>query len=168
LPVNSRSAPATPGTAPETTPEQAEQAEQAELASRLRLAVARLSRRIRQQAAATGDELTASAQATLATVEHRGPVSLGELAAVEQVQPPSMTRIIARLEEWGYVLRAVDPTDRRIARVAITDDGRELLARSRTRKDVFLAQRVAGLSDADRARLQRALPILEHLLDDEP
>jgi DNA-binding MarR family transcriptional regulator len=141
--------------------------ENAELAAQLRLAVARLSRRIRQQAAATGEELTASTQAALATIERLGPITLGELAAVEQVQPPSMTRIVARLDEWGYSIRIVDPNDRRVARVAVTDSGRELLARSRTRKDAFLAQRVARLSDDERARLDAALPILEHLMDDE-
>jgi DNA-binding MarR family transcriptional regulator len=148
--------------APTTTPAVAE------LASRLRLAVARLSRRVRQQAAATGEELSASMQAALATIERLGPITLGDLAAVEQVQPPSMTRIVARLEEWGYVTRVVDPDDRRVARAVITDTGRALLAQSRTRKDAFLTQRVSRLSDADRARLERVLPILEHLLDDEP
>jgi DNA-binding MarR family transcriptional regulator len=142
----------------------------AELASQLRLAIARLNRRIRQQAAATGEELTASSQAALATIERRGPITLGELAAVEQVQPPSMTRIVARLDEWGYVTRVVDPADRRIARVAITDAGRELLDRSRTRKEAFLAQRIGGLSAAERTALSRALPILERLQepDQEP
>ena len=104
----------------------------------------------------------------MATIERLGPITLGELAAVEQVQPPSMTRIVARLDEWGYATRLVDPSDRRVAHVAITDDGRELLARSRTRKDAFLAQRVARLTDDERAQLDAALPILEHLLDDEP
>ena len=66
-----------------------------------------------------------------------------------------MTRIVARLDEWGYVTRVVDPADRRVARVAITDAGRELLARSRTRKDAYLAQRVAELS-AVRAGAARA------------
>jgi DNA-binding MarR family transcriptional regulator len=142
-------------------------AQNAGLAAQLRLAVARLSRLIRQQAAATGDELPASTQAALATIERRGPITLGELAAVEQVQPPSMTRIVARLTEWGYATRVVDATDRRVARVAITDAGRELLAHSRTRKDAFLTQRVARLSDDERARVEAALPILERLMDDE-
>ena len=139
-----------------------------ELASQLRLAVARLSRRIRQQAASTGEELTASTQGALASIERLGPITLGELAAVEQVQPPSMTRIVARLEEDGYVTRVVDPADRRVARAAITDEGRELLALSRTRKDAYLARRVAEFSNADRALLARALPLLERLQDDAP
>lgn len=138
----------------------------AELASQLRLAVARLSRRIRQEAAATGEELTASTQGALASIERLGPITLGELAAVERVQPPSMTRIVARLEEWGYATRVVDSADRRVARAAITDAGRELLARSRTRKDAYLARRVAELTDAERALLVRALPLLERLQDD--
>jgi DNA-binding MarR family transcriptional regulator len=137
-----------------------------ELASQLRLAVARLNRRIRQQAASAGEELTASTQAALASIERLGPITLGELAAVEQVQPPSMTRIVARLEEWGYAMRVVDPTDRRVARAVITDAGRELLAQSRTRKDAFLARCISELSDSDRALLARALPLLERMQDD--
>jgi DNA-binding MarR family transcriptional regulator len=140
----------------------------AELASRLRLAVARLSRRIRQETAIAGDALTSSGQAALATIERRGPITLGELAAVEQVQPPTMTRIVARLEEYGYATRVVDAADRRVARAAITDAGRELLATSRTRKDAFLAVRVARFSDAERALLARAIPLLERLQDDTP
>lgn len=138
----------------------------AELASQLRLAVARLSRRIRQETAIAGEELTSSSQAALATIERLGPITLGELAAVEQVQPPSMTRIVARLEEYGYATRVVDSADRRVARAAITDAGRKLLATSRTRKDAFLALRVARLTDTERALLARAIPLLEHLQDD--
>jgi DNA-binding MarR family transcriptional regulator len=143
-------------------------AEITELASQLRLAVARLSRRIRQNTMVTGEELTASTQAALATIERLGPITLGELAAVEQVQPPSMTRIVARLEEDGYAVRVVDPSDRRVARAQITDAGRELLARSRTRRDAYLAHRVAELSDRERALLARALPLLERLQGDSP
>jgi len=150
-----------------TTTRADETPEITELASHLRLAVARLSRRIRQQAAATGEELTASTQAALASIQRLGPITLGELAAVERVQPPSMTRIVGRLEEWGYAKRVVDPDDRRVARAEITDAGVELLARSRTRKDAFLAQRIAELTDAERTLLARALPLLERLQEDE-
>jgi DNA-binding MarR family transcriptional regulator len=140
----------------------------AALGAHLRLAIARLSRRIRQQATIAGDELTVSSQGALASIERLGPITLGELAAVEQVRPPSMTRIVARLEEYGYVTRVVDPTDRRVARAEITPDGRALLARSRTHKDAYLAQRVALLTDDERATLARALPLLERLQDDMP
>ena len=114
------------------------------LASRLRLANARLARRVRQEAMSAGDDLTASRLAALATIEDLGPITLGELAAVEQVQPPSMTRIVARLEETGLAARVVDANDRRVAHVEITDAGRQTLARSRTRKTAFLAKRVAA------------------------
>jgi len=159
--VNQRAATAT------TTDVEAD-ADVTELASQLRLAVARLSRRIRQQGASAGEELTASTQGALATIERLGPITLGELAAVEQVQPPSMTRIVARLEEWGYVTRVVDPADRRVARAAITDAGGQLLSRLRTRKDAYLARRVAEFTNAERALLARALPLLERLQDDGP
>jgi DNA-binding MarR family transcriptional regulator len=137
-----------------------------ELAAQLRLAVARLSRRIRQQAAISGEELTASTQGALASIERFGPITLGELAATEQVQPPSMTRIVGRLEDCGYVTRVVDAADRRVVRAVITDEGRALLERSRTRKDALLAQRVAELTDAERKLLRRALPLLERLQED--
>jgi DNA-binding MarR family transcriptional regulator len=121
---------------------------------------------VRQEALSGGDDLTASLLAALATIEDLGPITLGELAAVEQVQPPSMTRIVARLEEHGLAVRQIDPKDRRIARVQITDAGRETLARSRTRKDAFLARRVARLSADERAALAGALPVLQALIDD--
>ncbi len=136
------------------------------MASRLRLANARLARRVRQEAMSAGDDLTASRLAALATIEDLGPITLGELAAVEQVQPPSMTRIVARLEEAGLAARIVDPDDRRVARVEITDAGRQTLARSRTRKTAFLAKRVARLSPDERATLAAALPLLEQLIDE--
>jgi DNA-binding MarR family transcriptional regulator len=136
------------------------------LAARLGLASARLSRRVRREALSGGDDLTASRLAALFTIEDLGPITLGELAAVEQVQPPSMTRIVARLEEHGLAVREVDPNDRRIARVQITDAGRATLARSRTRKDAFLARRVARLTPDERVALAGALPVLEALIDD--
>ncbi len=137
-----------------------------QLASRLRLAVARLSRRISREATSAGDDLTASRLAALVTIEHFGPITLGELAAVEQVQPPSMTRIVARLEELGLAARETDPADRRVMRLRTTERGRTLLERSRTRRDAFLAQRVARFTDDERALLARALPLLERLQDD--
>jgi DNA-binding MarR family transcriptional regulator len=137
----------------------------AELAARLRLAVARVSRRARQAGLSEGDDLSASRLAALATVEKHGSLTLGELAAIEQVQPPSMTRIVARLEEQGYVSREVDASDRRVARVAITPEGAAVLAVNRTRRTAFLAQRVERFTDDERARLAAALPLLERLLE---
>ena len=142
-------------------------AELAELASQLRLAVARLHRRARQEAITAGDDVSASRLAALATIEKRGPLTLGELAAEEQVQPPSMTRIVARLEEQGLVAREIDPTDRRVARVVVTSAGHELLAVTRTRRNAFLAQRVARFTEQERRSLADALPLLERILDDD-
>jgi DNA-binding MarR family transcriptional regulator len=139
----------------------------AELAARLRLAVARVHRRARQAGLARGDDLTASRAAALGTIEQHGPITLGELAASEQVQPPSMTRIVARLEEQGFVTREVDPNDRRIARVAVTPEGRAMLAANRTRRTAFLAQRVERFSDDERAQLAAAIPLLERILEDD-
>jgi DNA-binding MarR family transcriptional regulator len=136
------------------------------LAARLRLANARLARRVRQEALSAGDDLTASRLAALGTIERFGPITLGELAAVEQVQPPSMTRIFGHLEDSGLAVREIDARDRRIVRVRITDAGRRTLERSRTRKNVFLAERVASLTPEARVALADALPVLEQLLDD--
>ena len=138
----------------------------AALAARLRLAVARLHRRARKEAIRHGDDVTASRLAALATIEKLGPLTLGELAAEEQVQPPSMTRIVARLEEQGLVARTVDPDDRRVARVVVTEAGATLLAVTRTRRNAFLAQRVARFTDEERATLDAAIPLLERILED--
>lgn len=135
-----------------------------DVAGSLRLAVTRLARRLRQQAVG---QITASQLSALASVKKRGPLSLGELAAIEQIAPPSMTRIAARLEESGLVQRRVDETDRRVARVVITEAGSALLDQTRTRRDLFLAQRLQLLSRDEVQRLALALPVLERLASDE-
>src|ERR1700730_5401038 len=134
------------------------------LPTQLRLAVMRLGRRLRQQA--EGD-ITACQLSALAIIEHRGPLSLGELADIERISPPSMTRIAARLEERGLVERTVDPADRRVARLAITDEGRSLLMETRTRRDAYLARRLRALTAEEREILAQALPLLERLTRDE-
>lgn len=154
-----------PGRATTTAPLAAEVAPEV-LAARLRLTNARLARRVRREALGGGEDLTASRLAALATIDDLGPITLGELAAVEQVQPPSMTRIVARLEETGLAAREVDANDRRIVRVRITEQGRQTLERSRTKKAAFLATRVARLSPEARGVLADALPVLEALIDD--
>ena len=137
-----------------------------ELASRLRLSVTRLARRLRQQAGAEA-EVTPSQLAALSSVERLGPITLGDLAAVERVQPPSMTRIVAGLEDAGLVARHIDQHDRRIARVQTTVAGRRFLDRSRSRKDAYLSARVRTLDAEDRAVLARAATLLEKLLESE-
>jgi DNA-binding MarR family transcriptional regulator len=131
-------------------------------AARLRVALVRLNRALRQRANA-GNDLTATLLGALGTIEVRGPITLGELAAAEDVQPPTMTRVVGRLEERGLVRRDVDPDDRRVSRVQVTAAGRALVAESRTRRDAFLAQRLAALDPADLAAIEAALPVLEQL-----
>lgn len=127
----------------------------------LRMAVLRLSRRLRQQG--VGDDTTPSQLSALHTVAQHGEMSLGELAALERVAPPSMTRIAARLEERGWVDRRVDAADRRVSRVVLTDAGAELLERTRERRDLWLAERMQELSEGERAALAAAVPVLERL-----
>ena len=135
-----------------------------ELAPRLRMAVMRLARRLRQQAEG---EVTPTLLSALSTVERTGPLSLGELAAAERVQPPTVTRAVARLEELGLVRREADPADRRVSRVQVTPEGRRYVQRSRTRKDAYLAQRLRSLDPTEQALLAEALPLLERLVGDD-
>src|SRR5687768_9499257 len=133
-----------------------------ELATRLRLAIARSARRLRQEA---GTDLSPSLTAALATVELHGPLTPSELAARERVQRPTVTRIAGRLEELGLVTRAADPGDRRSALITVTPAGRDLLAVARTRKDAFLSERLDALGPRDRATLERAAALLEGMLE---
>ncbi len=139
-------------------------ASEAELASRLRLAVTRLARRLRTQ---LPGELSPSQLATLATVERLGPITLGELSSAERVKPPTMTKIVACLEEQGLVSRTVDQTDRRVARVEATRSGLAFLDESRQQKDAYLAQRLRSLPEEDRAVLEQAAAVLERILDEQ-
>ena len=137
---------------------------QADLAVRLRLAIARTARRLRQEA---GEELSPSQTAALATIDRHGPLTPSELAVRERIQRPTVTRIVALLEERGLVQRTRDPQDGRSSLVALTPAGRDLLARGRTRKDAYLARRLRELDGQERATLQRAAAILERLLEEE-
>jgi len=136
----------------------------AELAARLRLSVTRLARRLRQK---SDVEATASQISALATIERLGPLTIGELSTAERVQPPSMTRIVAGLEELGLIQRETDERDRRVARVRVTPIGQRLLERSRSKKNAYLAARLGSLSDEERAALARAADILERLLESD-
>ena len=134
-----------------------------DLASRLRLDISRMARRLRQEA---GAGLSPSQTAALATIERHGPLTPSELAEREHVQRPTVTRVLARLEEAGLIVRAADPTDGRSSLVSISDDGRALLAAVRTRKDAYLARRLDSLSPQDRATLDRAAAVLERMLQE--
>jgi len=136
---------------------------QPDLASRLRLDISRMARRLRQEA---GASLSPSQTAALVTIERHGPLTPSELAERERVQRPTVTRVLARLEEAGLVDRAADPQDRRSSLVSISDDGRALLETARARKDAFLARRIDALEPADREALDRAAAILERMLEE--
>ena len=132
-----------------------------DLASRLRLDISRMARRLRQEA---GAELSPSQTAALVTIERHGPLTPSELAERERVQRPTVTRVLARLEDAGLVDRAADPQDRRSCLVSISPAGGELLQTARARKDAFLARRIDALEPADREALDRAAAILERML----
>jgi DNA-binding MarR family transcriptional regulator len=131
-----------------------------EFAPRLRMATMRIARLLRQHADPALSQTLISA---LATIARCGPVTLGRLAELEAVQPPSMTRIVAQLEERDLVVREVDDTDRRVARVRVTPAAEQLLAEVRIRRNEVLARRLAGLPIEDVAALEAALPALERL-----
>jgi DNA-binding MarR family transcriptional regulator len=137
------------------------------LVSRLRVAVARLNRRLRQEGVAA-DEMTLSQLSAMATIERLGSVTLGELAGDERVKPPTMTRIVDRLEETGFVVRSPDAVDRRCVRVELSSEGHSFLAKHRSRRDAFLSTRVESLDGADRDHLPLLVELLEHLLVDDP
>ncbi|HEY1276892.1 MAG TPA: MarR family transcriptional regulator [Thermoleophilaceae bacterium] len=134
-----------------------------DLASRLRLAITRTARRLRQEA---DGGLSPSMTSALATVERRGPLTPSRLAELERIQRPTATRVATRLEEAGLVERAVDPLDGRSRVLRVTPEGRALLRRVRSRKTAFLARRLATLPHEDLLTLERSAEILERLLDD--
>ncbi|HEX8510490.1 MAG TPA: MarR family transcriptional regulator [Propionibacteriaceae bacterium] len=129
------------------------------MASALRPAVMRLARRLRQMRD-DGLELNANQLSALAVLLS-GDQLMGELAAQEKVQPPSMTRIVNGLEERGLVARRVAEQDKRQSVVALTDSGRQVLLANRRRRNQWLAQRIAELEPAERDVLRRAVPILD-------
>jgi DNA-binding MarR family transcriptional regulator len=135
----------------------------AEIAARLRLAVTRLARRLRHQVAGP---VTPSQVSALATVERLGSPTLGELAASEQVQPPSMTKMVVGLEAAGLVVRQEDDADRRVVRVTLTAEGRRTVLRSRSLRTAYLVRRLRRLSDAERASLEDVVALLEGLVDE--
>jgi len=135
-------------------------------AARLRMAIVRTSRRLRQEAAGAVGELTPTSAAALATVERHGPLTPSELAEIERVKRPTATRTLGVLTAAGLVERTRDPEDGRSALVSITATGRDRLRRLRGRKNAYLARRMRKLSAADLETLDRAAEILEGILED--
>ncbi len=137
----------------------------AQLAGRLRLAVSRTARRLRQEA---GGGLPLSQTSALSTLDRHGPLSPSALASLERIQRPTATRLLARLEADGLVERTPDPADGRCTRISVSADGRALVRAVRTRKDEYLAKRLRSLDDDDLATLERAATILERMLEEDP
>ncbi len=132
-----------------------------DLAARLRLSVARLARLLRRQ---DEGDLGATLGSALATIDREGPVTLGELALLEHVAPPSITRVAGKLEERGLVVRRADAQDRRISRLEVTPAGRRQIEGNRSRRTAWLAQRLADLTAEDRQALEAAIAVLEGLV----
>jgi DNA-binding MarR family transcriptional regulator len=132
----------------------------APLAEDLRISITRLSRRLRGQGTSL---LTATQHAALAAVERHHAMTPRELAEHEKVRPPSMTRVIAALEEQELLVRSPHPTDGRQVILNVTEKGRDLLKEQRRRKQAWLTQRLKELTPEQRAILRQAAPILEKL-----
>lgn len=133
----------------------------AQLATLLRDAITRLNRRLRQ-ARPVGD-LTVAQLSALTSLELAGALTPRELADTERVQPPTMTRIVAKLEERGLVQRSPHPTDGRQVILGTTESGRAVLAALNQARNSWLAQQLADLTDEERDALQRAAEILQRV-----
>src|SRR6476659_10131324 len=132
------------------------------LASSLRISVARLTRRLRVERD-PDNELSVGQLSVLGSLFRNGECTVGELAAHERVQPPSMTRTVNCLHEGGYVVRRKNDADGRQVVVALSEKGLQTLAADRRRRDAWLAQRLRELTPDERSVLRQAAPILERL-----
>ncbi|MDQ3729683.1 MAG: MarR family transcriptional regulator [Actinomycetota bacterium] len=135
----------------------------AEAAGRLRLAIVRTARRMRQEA---GGELSPTLVAALASIDHLGPLTPSELADVERVKRPTATRIAAALEREGLITRATDPSDGRASLLSVSAEGRALMKRLRKRKNAYLSKRLRPMGEEEIEALERAAEILERMLED--
>ncbi len=132
------------------------------LAARMRLAIGRLHRRFSRRAVGG---LTPSQLSVLVTVEQHGPLRLGDLAIREVITPPTVTRLVASLQDRSLVHRVTDPEDGRAALIEISDEGRTLLDQIRRERTAVIAQRLAQLDPRQRAQVADAVDILEMLID---
>jgi DNA-binding MarR family transcriptional regulator len=134
-----------------------------ETASQLRFAVMRLSRRLRQHSV---EDTTPSQLSALTALARDGRLTLSQLAEVERVQPPTITRIVEGLVGRGLVERIPSDSDRRVTYVAATAEGRALIERIRRRRDAYLAQRLGRLAPEERELLAKAAVLLERLAEE--
>lgn len=135
----------------------------AALASAVRIGVMRLARRIRSQR--EGDDLTLTQLSLLGTLERCGPSTASDLAAIERVKPPSMTRTLASLERLGHITRRPHASDGRQVVVELTDTARAVLADDRRARDAWLTQRLHELSPDERDLIRQVVPILDRLVE---
>lgn len=138
-----------------------------ERAAHLRTAIVRTARRLRQEAAAETTGLTPTSVAALATIERHGPLTPSEIAEIERVKRPTITRTLGCLEREGLIDRAPDPADGRSSLVSVNGAGRERLRRLRRRKNAYLARRMKDLTDEEVETLERAAEILERMREGE-
>lgn len=131
-----------------------------DVADRLAHASVRLARLLRQQG--EGD-LTPTTRATLGTISREGPISLGDLATIERVAPPTITKIVGKLEDAGLVDRVVGAEDRRVVRVSLSPAGRQWLDVEWRRRRDWLTEQLEGLTAADVDRLAAAVEVIERL-----
>jgi DNA-binding MarR family transcriptional regulator len=136
-----------------------------ETAAKLRLAIVRTARRMRQEA---GTDLTPTLAAALGTIERKGPITPSELADAERIKRPTATRTAAQLEERGLIVRAPDPADGRVSLLSISAEGRALLKRVRSRKNAYLARGLRDFDEEDLRTLDHAAEVLERLLEGDP
>jgi DNA-binding MarR family transcriptional regulator len=134
-----------------------------ELASQLRFAVMRLSRRLRQHAP---EDITPSQLSALSVIVRQPRLTLRQLAEAERVQPPTVTRVVDMLEQKGLAIRVPSEDDRRVAFVEPTAAGRTLVDTIRRRRDAYLAGRLRTFTSEERELLERAAPLLERLIED--
>lgn len=132
------------------------------LASQLRISVMRLRRRLAAERH-PDNELSLGAMAVLGLLHRDGPLTVGELAGLERVRPPSMTRTVNCLQETGHVVRRAHESDGRLVVVELTETGRDTVLADRRSRDAWLARRLAELTPDERAVLREAAPILERL-----
>src|SRR4051794_27160373 len=130
------------------------------LASQLRVSLVRLTRRLRSEREPS-NELSTAAISVLGVLIREGDLTIGQLAAHERVQPPSMTRTVGALVADGYVVRRPSPDDGRSVIVALSGLGRETLLADRRRRDAWLAQKLRTLTPEERDLLREVVPILE-------
>ena len=132
-----------------------------DVANRLHSAAIHLLRRARRVDAES--YLPAPQLSALSVVVYGGPITLGALATAEQVRPPTMTRLIAAMEESGLVARASDQTDRRIVRISATPKGKKLLEAGRNRRIAVIADALAALPDTDLRAIDQAMDAIEKI-----